>query len=459
MGSRTAAIGEIPQSPARTSYDRKGFRSPIICGAIGVVVFLVPFRTVLVQLSQKAFGTELWGNYVKECLLIAILFWTTLRVLLYPQLREVARRHLLVGGLLPFHLFYTYIVLRFLYGLTVEWRLAGLGLAVYTAYTLLFLAVLLNGLSLSEMTTLTSALLMAVPLSGAAALFEVIAGYRFGPFEPAFNPYSSAAVVIYRRISSLTGSSIHFGLYLAMLLPLPISLLLDRGPRRSLVQVLCIVFGVFGLAVAYSRGAWVLFILAIAVLGTLKRSAKLLVGAGALLLGAVALIIALNHFAPQGMYAQRFASILDWNRDLGNLGRLETWSDDMRIAQRSLLIGNGLATTGNAPLRFGLPSITNTENSYLKLLIEGGIPALALFLWMFLSFWIMGYRARKYLSGNARSVAEGILGALAGTAAEMWVYGTLETQIGSCILWFYFAYLFVAYVTTRQNPAWRALTP
>lgn len=201
-----------------------------------------------------------------------------------------------------------------------------------------------------------------------------------------------------------------------------------------------------------------LFILAIAVLGTLKRSAKLLVGAGALLLGAVALIIALNHFAPQGMYAQRFATIMNWNRDLANVARLETWSADMQIAQKNLLLGYGLATTGNAPLKFGLPSITNTENSYLKLLVEGGIPALALFLWMFLSFWIMGYRARKYLSGNARSVAEGILAALAGTAAEMWVYGTLETQIGSCILWFYFAYLFVAYVTTRRNLANQHLT-
>ncbi len=451
MASRTTAFAGLPQNPALTAKERKGFRSPIVCAAIAVVVFLVPFRTVLVQLSQKGLGTEFWGNYAKECLLTVILFWTTLRFLLYPQLRELVRRHLLVGGLLPFHLFYLYIVLRFLYGLTEEWRLAGLGLAVYAAYAVLFLLVILNGLSLSEVTTVTEVLVATVPLAGAAALFEVATGYEFGPFEPAFNPYSSSAMVIYRRISSLTGSSIHFGLYLAMLLPLPVSLLLDRGPRRSLAQVLSIMFGLFGLAVAYSRGAWVLFILAIAVLAALKRSGKLLVGAGAMLLGMIALVLALNYFAPQGMYLQRFGSILDWKRDLANVGRLETWSADIQIAQKGLLLGHGLATTGNAPLKFGLPSITNTENSYLKLLIEGGIPALALFLWMFWSFWIMGYRARQYLSGRARSVAEGILAALAGTAAEMWVYGTLETQIGSCILWLYFAYLFVAYVSTRQN--------
>lgn len=65
-------------------------------------------------------------------------------------------------------------------------------------------------------------------------------------------------------------------------------------------------------------------------------------------------------------------SIFNWDTDIGNVGRLKTWSKYIQLLKENWLFGTGVATTGSVTI--DVPgNIGVTESSLLKLLVELGI--------------------------------------------------------------------------------------
>jgi O-antigen ligase len=124
---------------------------------------------------------------------------------------------------------------------------------------------------------------------------------------------------------------------------------------------------------------------------------------------------AVGYWALQTGLFERFRDIYSDGRFLGSAAeRLEIWAGGLQIAPAHWLFG-----VGPDNFEFALQQATdgrlfiNAHNSYVELLVEMGLPALILYLAVFLAGAIQLIRVAYRHAGNwRRTVAAGLLGSL-----------------------------------------------
>jgi O-antigen ligase len=211
------------------------------------------------------------------------------------------------------------------------------------------------------------------------------------------------------------------------------SLTLSRafsGARRIAVTVAC-VLQLGGLAVTFSRGAWIGFVIgAIAVLILAYRPY--------ILVAAAAVIVA--WFAAPQVFIQRllfsFSSAYAAKSNTG-LGRVWRWEAALQHIADKPLLGLGLGLFGGtAAYMYGYWGIW-VDNFYLQMGAEGGLVLLVLFLWLLLrggKGLVRGYRDAR--DPYPKALAAGMLGAFVAVIVADFFEADWETLAVGVLFWF-----------------------
>jgi O-antigen ligase len=214
---------------------------------------------------------------------------------------------------------------------------------------------------------------------------------------------------IVTRAYSVLGNPNLLGGMLIMGSLVSISLALSRvtaGFRRLVLVGVCVV-QLGGLAVTFSRGAWIGFAVGLVALIVLAYR-RYLVGA------AVAAIVA--WFAAPQVFIERllfsFSSVYA-AKSVAGLGRLWRWESALQHIADKPLLGLGLGTFGGTTAAlFGYWSIW-VDNYYLQMAAEGGLLLLVFF------FWLMWRNLKGLVRSHAvttdpylKALAAGVFGAV-----------------------------------------------
>ena len=218
----------------------------------------------------------------------------------------------------------------------------------------------------------------------------------------------------------LIGTLISLSLALAPRLP---------GRQRWLMAGACVV-QVAGVAVTFSRGAWLglaagvvaLFILAY------RRYLAPLVAAGVL-----TWFLAPSQFTNRLSFAFSSAYI---TKSMA-AGRLYVWNLSLQHVWEHPLFGLGLGTFGGtAAVRFGYGRLW-VDNFYLQLAAEGGLILLGLFLWVLLRAAKALVRAHADCNDPyLRALAAGAFGAFMAVAVANFTASVWETLVVGAGFWF-----------------------
>lgn len=241
-----------------------------------------------------------------------------------------------------------------------------------------------------------------------------------------------------------------FAFYLVTLFPL--ALVDFQEARRGRGRVLrgsILALMVFFLAATYTRGAWVAFLAALAVLGLLRSRAIL---AGVALLAAVTIL----RPALLGPLHQRWMDILDpaLYPTSTVATRLDLWGTALgTLFPESPILGHGL---GTFPLVYGSVRWFEAAHSdYVRLLVEGGIVGLALYVWVLAALVASAWRARREAPDAAARAASAAL--LAVLAAHLVAHAG-DNVFGMPVVQFYLWGL-AALAGAGSAPAARAPAP
>ncbi|NPV29910.1 MAG: polymerase [Firmicutes bacterium] len=233
------------------------------------------------------------------------------------------------------------------------------------------------------------------------------------------------------RVYSWIGSPNVLGSYLVLLIPVAAALWQTARKRRArlllggllLAMLACLVF-------TFSRGAWLAFLAAALLYGTLQdRRLLALILAGAILLPAVSPGVA-NRL--QYTFSSKYVE----SSQRG--GRMARWEQALDRFLAHPATGVGLGRFGGATAaRFQIPGTFYVDNYYLKLAVETGVLGLGAFLWLLLN-------AVRYLSGSIResaldpvrrAYACGITAGLLGVLAHNCVENIFEVPMMQTLFW------------------------
>jgi O-antigen ligase len=211
------------------------------------------------------------------------------------------------------------------------------------------------------------------------------------------------------------------------------SLALSRafsGARRLLLAGACLV-QLLGLAVTFSRGAWlglVAGLLAMAVLAY-RRYLPAIVG-----LGVVAWFAAPRVFIQRLMFTFSEEYAL---RSSAGLGRMYRWDVSLHHILEHPVFGMGLGTFGGtAAFMFGYWALW-VDNYYLQLAAEGGLLLLVFFLWLLLrgaKGLVRGYRVSR--DPFLKALSAGTFGAFVAVAVANAFEADWETLAVGVEYWF-----------------------
>lgn len=418
-----------------------------LCRVLILIAFAsVPFRNV--------FDALLPGNaglVAAELMLLAAGYFAVQVLFLHGGYRAKLRRWF---GTLDVQLASTYILYVFVLSILYLQRspaLTVVGLGVYLTYPVLFFLLLLFMDSSNINSIVTKLVLYVYPVVAAGAIVGVFSGNPLvASHEVAFLGSAEQLDFSTLRAASFTGSSIHLGLYNALLLPLVLGYLMlkrDNSWMRRVWLSCVLLLGLISLMLSFSRGAWVqtfISLVVVCVLGTRSIKRGMLWCAGP---AAVCGLLLMRYTEAASLYWMRLVSIIDWTISVGNVGRIGTWKTWTERLAESCFLGSGPASTGNAAVRFGVQSaVAVTESSYLKLAVELGAVGLALFVLLFCLFTARCFTLiRLTRSAPDNWLAVSIFAALVGLAVEMAVYQSIETQIAQAFLWFYMAAVAIMY--------------
>ncbi len=228
--------------------------------------------------------------------------------------------------------------------------------------------------------------------------------------HPAADQFIWLRDAIIRRAQGVFYESSNFANLCGFFLAISAAAFLNR--KEGLLRVprilLPVIIAVLGLAVlvAFSRGAWANVAITLLVFAALSGGFRVRHGAGFFAALGVPLVILWyyspdlwNYFldARMGYLSQLFA-----DPNLASSGRFETWSRVLSIMAEKpqyLLFGVGYKTLPYTRL---FHSEIITDNGYLNLLLEAGIPGLGGFLFFSAAIFRTFYRLARTSSGSLR---------------------------------------------------------
>jgi putative inorganic carbon (HCO3(-)) transporter len=211
-----------------------------------------------------------------------------------------------------------------------------------------------------------------------------------------------------------------------------LALLLSRSVGRPTRRVLLVVFSiqVGGLAVTFSRGAWIGLLFGLIVLLILAYRRYVL---PALLVGAVGVL------ALPSVVIDRFLFLFS-DTYLANAaidGRIARWIAAFDQTAAHPWFGMGLGTYGgSSAARFGLWA-TWVDNYYLQMAAEGGLLLLAAFVWLLARVakgLVKGYRITS--DPFLRALLAGVLGGFVAVIVASVFASNFETLAVGVAFWF-----------------------
>ena len=266
----------------------------------------------------------------------------------------------------------------------------------------------------------------AVVISTLMAVYGI---YQWVFKVPMPGHWIDSAETVRTRAWSITTSPNALGSHMAMMASLAVGLFMEE--KMSLkkwlwlgaagLMALCLIF-------TYSRGAWMAFAGAIAIIGVLYDRRILIVGV-------IAAVIAVLFVPPvTDRITYLFSS--EYIAKSSASGRISRWFAAYDQMRNSPLFGSGLGHFGGAVASRRNLSNIYVDNYYLKSLAEMGLMGFTLFIWLILKTLRQGYRAMQPLaSPRLRFIAAGILGGLLVIAVHNLVENIFEIPYLNIYFW------------------------
>jgi O-antigen ligase len=250
------------------------------------------------------------------------------------------------------------------------------------------------------------------------------------PMPPGWVDVAETGIAV--RAYSVVQNPNVLGAVLAMGALLSGSLALSRalcGIRRAAVSVACVV-QLAGLAVTFSRGAWLGFVVGLLAAMVLACRRYLVAAIGA---GVVA------WFAAPRVFIDRllFAFSTTYVGRSAESGRLFRWDAALQHIRDHPFLGSGLGTFGGtAAYMFGYWALW-VDNFYLQMAAEGGLLLLVFFLWLLTRGAKALVRAHR-VAGEPylAALTAGMLGAFVAVAVADLFEGDWETLAVGVGYWF-----------------------
>lgn len=266
---------------------------------------------------------------------------------------------------------------------------------------------------------------VAILLGSLMALYGI---YQYVTGAPMPARWVNAGEALRTRAFSITTSPNVLGSQMAFLTPIALGFAAaEKSWAKKLLWLaaagamgLCLVF-------TFSRGAWLAFAGALAVIGILYDRRLLIAGIIAMVLVAI--------FVPS--VSTRITSMFtpDYFEKSAGSGRIKRWFDAYDQMRLDPLFGVGLGHHGGAVANRHFGSIY-TDNYYMKTLAETGLLGLSLFLWLIGTALHQAYKSWQTLTNSRwRYIAAGIFGGLLAVALHNAVENIFETPYMNTYFW------------------------
>jgi O-antigen ligase len=221
------------------------------------------------------------------------------------------------------------------------------------------------------------------------------------------------------RVRAFYGSPNNLALYLGRLLPLVLVFTVwsRRQPRKWFYGIAAIAMAA-ALLLTFSRGAWLVGVpFSMLFVAGLRGRRSLILAAGLL---AVAALMVLLLMGPT-----RLALLLDPATDTTYF-RLQLWRSSLAMIRDHPVLGVGLdnflyqyRTHYVLPTAWEEFNLSHPHNLVLDSWLRLGLPGLAVFLWLMVSFFRSGWLAYRHLrESGERLLALGLLGGMVYTVAH-----------------------------------------
>lgn len=218
-----------------------------------------------------------------------------------------------------------------------------------------------------------------------------------------------------------------FASYLVVILIFSTALVLEKEPllpRLFLVPFVGLTSLV--LVLTYSRGAWIVFLFSMMVMGALRyRKIFALIPIGVVL--AVACIPAIRERVIDALDPSysRGHSAVEW--------RVRAWADLWQLVKHRPFFGHGLSMV---EVELGYLA----HNDYLRLLAEVGIVGFSAYVFMMWSVLTRTWRTfRRHHDGLVKAMQVGLVAAILGVVLRQSADNTLRNTVGMMYFWIFVA--------------------
>uniref|UniRef100_B3EM01 O-antigen polymerase n=1 Tax=Chlorobium phaeobacteroides (strain BS1) TaxID=331678 RepID=B3EM01_CHLPB len=239
--------------------------------------------------------------------------------------------------------------------------------------------------------------------------------------------YTRISDVVYVRCTGVLGGSLINGLVSALCLIIIIYRALEEKKYKT-IDLLLFVLSLYALLLSYSRGAYVLLMVAVFVIVYKMRILSFKGVKRPYVVFFIVLFVAVILFY-NDVVLERIYSIFDFSQG-GNLLRYDYWLRSLQVFKDNMILGAGLGMTStvggsdSSMVIAGDASIA--ESYYLKLMVEGGIMLLISFL------PLVFYGIKKSLKEKNELLFSAIFIAI---TIETFIMPSLESPLISIIYW------------------------
>ncbi|ACB85949.1 O-antigen ligase family protein [Natranaerobius thermophilus] len=234
------------------------------------------------------------------------------------------------------------------------------------------------------------------------------------------------------RVFSTIGNPNALGAYMAMFIPVSLSL----GLRRKLslkwrIVYLAIVL-VMGLTLlfTFSRGAWIGCMAGVGLLMVMKDKRFIILF--------MILLVLMPVVLPDTITSRLFHAFSpEYIERSSEAGRLFYWRQAFVRMIDNPVFGTGLGSFGDTvAMRHDMPGAVWVDNHYLKTGAEMGIVGLGIFLWLMASVFLKGYRNLKRLSDPySKELTRGILAGLFAVLIQNGTASIFEVLVVGTYFW------------------------
>lgn len=267
------------------------------------------------------------------------------------------------------------------------------------------------------------------------ALIEVITDFPLTSLQVYLTPVDTRSFFPSFRINGPIGASLPFGVVMGYFSIYTYSRFVYN---KNALNFSYFIFATYLVFATFSRGSLGIMILGYVVVSLRKET--IINNSNAKLIKTTVTLVALIIFSaaiflilPESSTG-RILAIFNWQTEGSNLKRVAHWISTLKAIDtpEKLVFGVSLGTSGSVLQYFGLKTLLGkwaiTESYYLKLLVEGGVISIILFLAILGSAFILSIKSTvKYNLPEEASIRSFLFAALFSHAIELFFLQSLES--------------------------------